>query len=191
MTVATRVLRRELAYTGAELHSHFALRLLGIEGDSAIAFLGPCNVSRDSMVDLVDLRAGSIIRGNLMLHLIVEHFDPNLHSAVLRQRLLAAIARDLLAERAPRATIERQGDDLYLRRRSTRRKLSISVATVSPVSLLVHFALNVDAAGAPVAAAGLDDLGIEPRAFARELLRRYAGEMASVESAAVTVRPVP
>jgi uncharacterized protein len=192
--VTIRVLRRRLAYTGAELRSHFALRRLGIAGDSAVAFVGPCEVGPSTMVDLVDLRAGAEIRAALMLHVIVEHFDADIRRAVLRQRLLAAIARDLLAERAPRASITRRGDDLYWtasRGRERRRKLTISVATASPVSSLVHFAINVDASGAPVAAAGLRDLRIEPFSFATELLRRFAAELDSVEEAAVTVRPVP
>src|SRR5262249_28531031 len=111
--VTIRVLRRRLAYTGAELRSHFALRRLGIEGDSAVAFVGPCEVGPATMVDLVDLRAGAKICAASMLHVIVETFDADVRRGVLRQRLLAAIARDLLAERAPRASITRAGDDLY------------------------------------------------------------------------------
>ncbi len=182
----TRVLRRRMDYTGAELRSHFAFRLLGIEGDSAIAFLGPCDVTPECMVDLADHRSGSTIRGRLMLHFLVEHFGRGLLAAVLSQRLLAALARDLLQEKS-RRSIERRGDDLFV----GPRKLSISVATLSPVSALVHFALNVDAALAPVAAASLRDLRVEPRSFARELLRRYSAEEASIAAAIVTVRPVP
>jgi hypothetical protein len=82
--------------------------------------------------------------------------------------------------------VERRGDDLYV----GEGKLSVSVATVSPVSGLIHLGLNVTAAGVPVKAACLADLGLEPERVALEVMRRFVAEMESVEAAAKKVRPV-
>ena len=86
-------------YTGRELRSHFALHAFGIQGDAAVAFVGPCHVDLEHMVDLEDVLAGDSISSPLMLHAIVEHFGLELREGVLRQRLLGRLAADLLQEK--------------------------------------------------------------------------------------------
>ena len=65
--------------------------------------------------------------------------------------------------------------------------------TIAPNSeeVLSAFAQMSIAAGAPVPAIGLLELGVEWRAYARALLDLYRDECADVESAAKKVRWVP
>jgi hypothetical protein len=179
----TRSVRRRIDYDGTQIRSLWAYREFGIQGDSIVAFRGACEVRPEHMVDLEDFRAGSRIAGPDMLHFIAEHFDTDLEKAVLRQRLLAAIVQ---AELGPRA--RREGDDLY----AGRGKLSISIATVTPVSTKVHFAVNVRRAhGVGVETRGLEDLGVSPGDLAARVLRRYAAEMDGILDARTRARGVP
>jgi len=137
-------------------------------------------------VDRVDLEAGARIYSPRMLHLIIEHPGVDLQAITLRQRLLMALAGEIINARLGEALLHRDGDDLYLRD----RKLSISVATVSTTSGLIHAAFNVRGEGAPVAAVGLEELAISPREFAERLLAAYAQEVESAAEAARKVKPV-
>ena len=182
--VKTHYIPETIAYTGKQLSALWAYMNFNVQGDSIVAFCGPCEIPLDHMVDAADVKERSRIASRRMLHFIVEHFDLDLEKAVLRQRLLASIVRDVLVERRPKANIRREGDDLY----EGQRKLSISIATLSPVSSLMHFGINIISAGAPVPAKGLADYRIDPRRFAEEVLRRYAKEMNSVRDATTKVR---
>ena len=179
----TRFIGRRIDYDGTQIRSLWAYREFGIQGDSIVAFRGACEVPRENMVDLEDARAGARIAGPDMLHFIVEHFDGDLEKAVLRQRLLAAIAASELGRR-----VRREGDDLF----AGRGKLSISIAAATPVSVKIHFAVNVRRArGVGVETRGLEDLGADPKRLARRVLDRYAAEMAGILDARTRARGVP
>ncbi|MHC4606236.1 MAG: DUF366 family protein [Planctomycetota bacterium] len=176
-----------ILYDGTQLRSRWAERAFGVEGDSIVVFRGPCDIPGENIVDLEDLRAGARIAGPDMLHFIVEHFDRDLGKAVLRQRLLAVIAREEI-ERLAGSRIERRGDDLF----DGGRKLSISIATLSPVSSRIHFALNVARAedvGVPTG--GLSDYGIDPGELGRAVAERYVSELKGIDHAQGKVREVP
>ncbi len=183
----TLIAEQTIAYTGHQLRSHWILDTFGLQGDAIVAFTGPCHVALSEMVDLADVAAGEAIEAAQMLHLIAEHFDHDLHRAVLRQRLLICIIAERLAagERVP--DLRRDGDDLY----AAERKLSVSIATLSPVSTLIHVGLNIDPTGAPVPAVGLGEWQIDADWLAREVLEGYAAEMADVDLATCKVRGVP
>ncbi len=189
MTLATVFFEKELAYDGSQLSSLFCHRTAGVAGDSLIAFVGPCSVKLDHMVDAEDRRAGATIYSPRMLHFIAEHFGARLEPMVWRQRLFARLVAERLAL-AARTSVAVRGDDLYLDR-GGEKKASISVATVSPVSGLFHFAINVRTEGAPVPAIGLDELGVQVRPFADDVLEAYRRECDDVRLAAATVRWVP
>lgn len=180
----TLFVEREIVYSGEQLRSRWIEEEFGLEGDAAVAFVGGCDVERKWMVDLEDLAAGSEIRADRMLHFIAEHFDADIERAALRQRLLAALAAELLNEMGTKGKVERRGDDLYV----GDGKLSVSIATVSPRSGLIHFGANITGAGVPVKAASLNDLGVEPIVFAQKLLEGYAREMGEIERATKKVR---
>lgn len=174
-----------LAYTGAELGSHWIYRHFGLQGDAMVAFAGPCEVKITEMVDLADVQAGDSIYSEAMLHLIVEHFQADLRSMVLRQRLLTCQIQSLL--KAHGVEVRRSGDDLY----QGQNKLSVSIATVSPVSGLIHFGINIRSENTPVPTCCLIEFGIDWQDFAQQLLSNYADEEASIQTALVKVRWVP
>ncbi|MFH0799038.1 MAG: DUF366 family protein [Pseudomonadota bacterium] len=175
---------RKICYDGTQLRSHWIYNETGALGDAIASFEGPADVPLANMVDLADARDKANIFSRSMLHFIVEHFDGDLPLAVARQRLLATISSEELRARAP--DMMRRGDDLY----DKERKLSVSIATASPVSTLIHFAVNIDAAGAPVSAVGLNDLGVEPKPFAERIMQRYSQEIESMMNARCKVRAV-
>lgn len=179
--------RKRINYDGSQLRSGWLGRTFGLRPDAEgaiVAFLGGCDVRPEFVVDLEEVESGEAIRAALMLHFIAEFPERDLEKVVLRQRLLAAIVRDELAQRALRRRITRRGDDLY----DGKYKLSISIATLSPKSALLHFAVDIDPTGAPVPARGLPDYGVDPREFARSVLKAYVSETSSIRRATGKVR---
>ena len=175
----TKFLQVNEVYDGTQLVSLRAYLRHGLLGDSMVAWIGACEIPFEHMVDGEDLVAGAEIRGSRMVHFVIEKFDCTLLGAVALQRLLASIVRDYLG-----GGLVRAGDDLYL----GDAKLSISIATVSPVSALVHFAVNVSNAGTPVKTLSLEDLKVDPRVFAQDILRLFAVECESIVEATRKVR---
>ncbi len=187
MALSVRLLPGTHPYDGSPLSGHWAYRLHGVAGDSLLAFEGPCEVQVEALADLEDARAGAFIRSRRMLHFVLELFGPPLEEAVARQWLMAATLAAALNARLGRAEVRRDGNDLWL----GRRKLSVSIAAPTGVSVKVHLGVNIDAAGAPVAAAGLKDLGIPSRALARELLQRFQDDHQRMARARAKVRLYP
>ena len=177
--------REEIAYTGAQLRSLWIYRTFDLEGDAIAWFAGPCEVSGEHLVDQVDAAANDHIKAARMMHFIIEHFDGDLNHAILRQRLLVCMAGEVLGGEV--AGLRRVGDDLFV----GEKKLSVSIATVSPVSNLIHFAVNIDPTGAPVRACGLEELGVDPWRFAERLAAAYVGEAERMAKARCTIRGVP
>lgn len=172
-----------IAYDGEQLRSNFALTAFGILGDSIVAFCGPCDVRPDKIVDIEDLRQGHRIYSENMLHFIVEHRGPDLEKCVLRQLMLINIIRDLLNEHLGGA-VRREHTDLY----DGDAKLSVSVATVSPVSSLIHCGVNISSANTPVKTRGLDDYRIDPFGLARRVVEQYARDTDRLLAAQCKVR---
>lgn len=180
----TRWLEERLAYDGTQLRAHWILARTGIEGDALVGFRGPCAVRPDEMADLADLDGPGIAASD-MVHFVWESFaTTDLLLAVHRQRLLAAQSLELLRELAPDAALRREGDDLFL----AGDKLSVSIATCSPVSALIHFAVNATPGGAPVPVATLAQLGVAPEHFGARLLARAAAEQQGIAAARAKVR---
>ncbi|MBI3857328.1 MAG: DUF366 family protein [Planctomycetes bacterium] len=172
-----------LDYDGTQIHSLWAYRTFGVQGDSIVAFQGGCDIPFANMVDLEDVIAKSRIASPLMLHFIAEHFDQDLEKTVLRQRLLAAIVRDELG-----GEVRRQGDDLFL----GTGKLSISIATLTPVSSKIHFGINIErAVDVGVETRALKDLGADAADLARRVLAQYAAQIEGIHDARTRVRGVP
>lgn len=181
----THFIADPLTYTGDFLKSHWIYNTYKLLGDAAVAFEGPCNVDLSEMVDLADVHEEASIYSEQMLHFIVEHFHASLEVMVLRQRLLTAQIRDLL-EASGVNGIQRQGDDLY----EGPYKLSVSIATLSPVSGLIHFGINISSRNTPVPTRGLADYGLAPDLFAHQVLKNYAEELQNIAQASCKVRAV-
>lgn len=180
-------LDQKLDYDGSQLAPLFAYRTTGTLGPSVIGFRGACNVLLDKMIDLEDLRASAEIRGSDMVHFIVEIFDHDLFGAVSFQRIIADLARATISElTGNRIGLRRDGDDLYL----DNKKLSISIATASPVSQMIHFAVNVSNEGTPVATCALQDFDIPAEVFGRTMIAKIMHEFQSIVEATQKVRPI-
>ena len=84
--------------------------------------------------------------------------------------------------------VERSGDDLMI----GDKKLSVSIATKSATSILIHTGLNILSEGAPVKAAGLtSELGLtDMKEFATNIMTRYSDEIEDIEYASTKVRGV-
>jgi len=181
--------REQLTYDGTQLTSLWAFRRYRLQGDSIVSFRGSCRVDVDKLVDAQDALDGAFIYSPDMLHFIVEHFDLDLEKAVYRQRMLIVLIRETLEKAVGGGVISRAGDDLFV----GERKLSVSIATVSPVSTLIHIGLNLNAEGAPVPAIGLGDLGLSGEAvyeLASRVCAAYAAEVAGIFQARCKVRGV-
>ncbi len=174
-----------MTYTGRELRSGWIAAVAALEGDAAVAFVGPCEVANEDLVDLEDRRAGTFIRAARMLHVLVEHPGADLDVAVLRQRMLVCLLCELLAARGVRTV--RSGDDVFV----DGRKLTVSIAAPATRGALIHLGVNVDPEGAPVPAVGLAELGVDVEDLADALLDAYARELASCAWARSKVREVP
>ncbi|HMA37753.1 MAG TPA: DUF366 family protein [Chloroflexia bacterium] len=190
----TLFVAREIGYDGHQLAPHWIYRQFDLLGDAAVAFIGPCRVALSEMVDIEDVKAQAPIYSPRMLHIIAEFFTGDLHLAVYRQRLLIVTAKELLEEALARTighAVTRQGDDLYLARADGQPgKLSVSIATASATSTLIHAGFNIETAGTPVPTVGLAELGIDAAAWAPELLARYAAEVGDIWRARCKVRAV-
>lgn len=178
--------RETIAYDGTQLSSHWAYRNFGIQGDSVIFFRGPCRVELTEMVDLKDVRNNAPIYSTDMLHFIIEHFDLDLEKTIVRQRLLIAALKDIIAAKTS-AALSRDGDDLFFHD----RKLTVSIATLTPVSTMIHTGVNVTGKDAPVPAVGLAEIGFgagEIEAVGKLLCRAYIKEYQEIKMARCKVR---
>ncbi len=179
-----RLIPDEIDYTGEQLRSHWAYRSFDIAGDSIVAFIGRCDVQPRYMKDVEDLNRSARIFSERMLHFIVEYFEADLDRGVLRQHLIMACMAEVLNRRLNAGGIRREGSDLF----DGDFKLTVSVASVSPVSTLIHAGINCSSRNTPVPTRGLDDYGIDARDFAHEVLQSYAREHKILYAARCKVR---
>jgi hypothetical protein len=190
-SIQTHYIEQAMPYTGDALTNHWIYKNFGILGNAVAAFCGPCDVSIASMVDLEDVLNDDEIYSKEMLHFIVEIFGIGLQEGVLVQRLFSSILQHKLNDLLDGHLIERRGDDLFFQRT---KKLSVSICTVSPTSVLIHAGLNVESLGTPVETAGLmSDLGLERpqvQALAEQAMRALSDEWKDIGLACCKVRAV-
>ena len=177
---------KEIKYIGSQLSPHWIYKNFQLQGDAIVAFVGECKVDLTEMVDIEDVINNEPIYSKSMLSFITEQFGIGLTEGVFRQRLLICIIKELLEERG--IFVVRNGDDLMI----DNKKLSVSIATKSMTSILIHTGLNILSEGAPVEASGLtSELGISDiENFAEEVMRRYSEEIEDIKLASTKVRGV-
>ena len=184
-------IEKTFMYDGTQLRSLYAYLEHGVLGDSLVSWIGSCQVDLEHMVDGEDVRANSQICGHQMLHFILEKFDIQLATAVAYQRLMCGLTIDWLRQMSPQKgmveDLKRCGDDIYLKE----RKLNVSIATQSPVSSLVHFAINISNEGTPVETLCLNDLGVSSMKFAENFMKSVCVEVESIQRATQKVKGVP
>ena len=184
----SKFVKQGICYMGKELSPHWIYKTFNICGDAIVAFIGECEVKLDDMVDIEDVLGNSPIYSRNMIHFIVEHFNISLVEGILRQRLLINIARDVIIAASANPGVIRKGDDLFY----NGGKLSVSIATKSINSVLIHLGINIDPSGAPVKAAGLEtDMKIKnPQAMAEKIMADYCKECDEIIHASCKVRGV-
>lgn len=182
----TKLIEKEIKYEGFQLAPHWIYKNFKIQGDAIVAFAGECDVKLDEMVDIEDVINNEPIYSKLMLSFITEQFNIGLIEGVCRQRLLICIIKEALEKRGIKPI--RSGDDLFI----GKKKLTVSIATKSVNSVLIHTGINIISTGAPVDACGLEtDLGLtDIEDFANEILRNYANEITDIIQASTKVRGV-
>jgi uncharacterized protein len=142
-------LENELNYDGSQIEPQWAFKAYKIKDSSIISWIGPMNIHQDNIVDFED--QGKEIKGNELLHFIVEHFDvqpADIRLCYHRQRLLVLITQNNL-DNLNIKTI-RRGDDLYVSKEDgMEEKLTVSIATANLNSMKIHFAINITSEGTP------------------------------------------
>ncbi len=182
----TLLIDENVKYEGWQLAPHWIYKNYKIMGDAIVAFKGECEVKLTEMVDIEDVVNNEPIYSKNMLSFITEQFNVELVEGVFRQRLLICTIKEALEKRG--FIVSRNGDDLFV----CGKKLTVSIATKSLTSVLIHTGINIDSNGAPVAACGLEnDLGItDIDEFANEIMTRYADELTDIVMASTKVRGV-
>ena len=173
-------------YDGSQIQPMWAFRTFGIKDSSIVSWVGPMKIEPDHLVDFEDM--GLEIKGNNMLHFIVEHFDvqpANISMCYHRQRILVMIIKDILQEFG--IFTSRNGDDLYIKNTQTDKigKLSVSIATCSISSMKIHFAMNLTQKGTPknVEVASLFELGLNNQNISnitQKICETYMDEINSI-----------
>jgi len=179
----------KMTYTGEEIKPLWALRKLGLQGDSVVIFSGPLRVEASELVDVKDFiieggKGHPVICADEAVSIVIEHFDqqpPSLRLMYHRLRILAFLFKELIEETC-NVKLRREGTDFYFKN----GKLNVGIATVSPASGKMHFAFNISSKGAPpaVKVASLLDLGFKREDiedFAVSLARRYRHEILDID----------
>ena len=182
----TQLIDKEIKYEGWQLAPHWIYKNFKMQGDATVAFIGECEVKLTEMVDIEDVINNEPIYSKSMLSFISEQFNIGLVEGVFRQRLLICTIKEALEKRGFKIT--RNGDDLFF----DGKKLTVSIATKSVNSILIHTGINIDSTDAPVKASGLtSELKItDIRELAQEILKNYSEEIDDIVLASTKVRGV-
>ncbi len=175
ITLQTKILNNaELAYDGTQLSPHWILKTLGVTGDAIVAFVGKADVPIEHMVDIHDVKANAPIYSPKMLHFLGEFFIESLDTGVLLQNLFVLEIYSRLLEKGIQG-MSRRGNDVFIKG----RKLSVSIATKTLVSVLIHVGINIETDGTPIPTSGLRENGVDPLDFAAEVLEKTSQDFAS------------
>ena len=181
----TLFIEKEIKYIGSQLAPHWIYKNFHIQGDAIVAFIGEVDVKLDEMVDIEDVINNEPIYSKKMLNFIIENFNSSLEQMVWIQRLFISIIKEVIEEYG--VIVKRDGDDLFF----DNRKLSVSIATKSITSCLIHTALNIIKEGAPISASDLTEIGIvDIREFAQKIMQKFSNEAQSIKMATYKVRGV-
>jgi len=183
--IKIQFIEKEIAYTGSELRSHFIYDQFDLLGDALVSFCGPCEVSLEHMVDLEDVKSNSPIYSEKMLHFLGEFYDLSLAATVFLQRLLMSLILEEFHKNGF-YSIFRDGDDLY----EDDAKISVSIATLSPSSTLIHVGINISSKNTPVKTKSLSDFKIDPAGFSKKILGAFKKEFETSLQATCKVRAV-
>ena len=184
----SKILPDPIKYDGSQIAPLWAYSM-GIKGDSIVIFHGPMDVTFENMKDLEDEKAGRTIKGDDLIHFIVERFDSpaSMRLAYYMQRLLIVCIRDVLERHEIKTT--RNGDDLFV----GDGKLTVSIASAGVTSEKIHCGINITTQGTPcdIRTAALLDLGIKNwKALATEIAETFIRETDDIEGDMVKTKSI-
>ncbi len=175
----SRLLPQPIKYDGSQIAPLWAYSM-GIKGDSIVVFHGAMDVTFENMKDLEDRRAKKTIRGDDLIHIIVERFDSpaSMRLAYYMQRLLVVCVKDVLEGHGIKTI--RNGDDLFIEG----RKLTVSIASACISSEKIHCGINLTTRGTPedIKTAALEDFGIKDwKIIAQGIAEAFLHEIEDIE----------
>ena len=178
---------KQINYDGTQLAPHWIYKNFNMIGDMICAFIGEVDVQLTEMVDVEDVINNEPIHSDLMLNFIVEFFGIGLSEGVLRQRLLITTIKETIEKYCDKKII-RNGDDIFI----DGKKLSVSIATTSSNSVLIHTALNLKSENTPIPVSTLKDNAqiCNVKEFAKEVMTSYTNEIEDIYFATCKVRGV-
>ena len=178
-------IEKEIKYIGSQLAPHWIYKNFHIQGDAIVSFVGEVDVKLDEMVDIEDVINNEPIYSKKMLNFIIENFNSSLEQMVWIQRLFITIIKEVIEDYG--VIVKRDGDDLFY----DNRKLSVSIATKSITSCLIHTGLNIIKEGAPISVSDLSEIGITNiKEFAQKIMQKFSDEAKSIKMATYKVRGV-
>lgn len=183
-----KIIKDEIDYTGKQLSPLWIYKKFDMMGDAAVAFIGKCDVKLPELVDQEDVLSNSPIYSEKMINIIIEHFNINLIEGVFRQRLLVTIVKELIENLNTNINIKRKGDDIFI----DGKKATVSIATKSHTSVLIHFGINIVSKNAIIDVASLSNNTniTNYEEFALKVLKLYNEEIDDIILATTKVRGV-
>jgi hypothetical protein len=175
-----KFIEKKINYDGSQLSNHWIYKNYSIMGDAGVCFIGKCDVK--DIVDIEDILDKQKIEANDMLHFIVEIFNKDLLFGVALQSVFISEIQNVLLKKGVNVT--KQGDDLFV----GKGKLSISIATSSTLSILIHIGINIKNEGTPVKTEALNSFNINPKKFGLEVLNRFKKEYTRIILATTKVK---
>lgn len=189
-----------LDYTGDQLHSLYNFKTTGMVGNSLFAFIGKMDVKTDHLVDMEDFVENDFIWSPKAVNFIIEIFHIDIRTTVLYQRAFMQICKDVIKDMLMEANtvafqVKLKGDDILVKSLDEKewKKLSVSIATVSHISGIIHAGINIDTdTNIPVPAAGLTNLfvGDGIYEFILRVAKKFDQFTHEIEYASVKVKGV-
>lgn len=175
----SRILPDSIKYDGSQIAPLWAYGM-GIKGDSIVIFHGSMDVTPENMKDLEDRKEKKAIKGDDLIHIIVERFDSpaSMRLAYYMQRMLIVCVKDVLGKHGIKTS--RKGDDLFI----DDRKLTVSIASAGVSCEKVHCGINLTTKGTPeeVKIAALGEFGIKDwKILAQEICEYFISEIEVIE----------
>ena len=195
--VSTKVLETEqIVYKGSQLAPMFAYNKSAGTAN-VVFFRGPMVLDTADMVDAEDVVANDFIRSQDAINIIAELPFVDLVGGVALQRIMIRKIADYLQTLSESNLLwwDIQGDDIKFKSQGADyKKLSVSIATKSPASVLIHIGLNITAGpNAPSFAASLTDFLVLDDAKILNMMRNMADcisvELNDIYEASMKVLP--
>lgn len=173
-------------YDGSQLHHAFAYEQAKELGATICYFRGSADV-KEHLVDLEDSLADDFIKSEEMWHFIIEIPEAPITEMVVWQRLFITMCIDSIRDRCSSSSgVTRKGDDIMV----GTSKLSVSIATLSRFSGLIHVGVNIKVGeGCPVNAVGLTNIASDVYSgmFGEEVAQAFVEEYNDIKDATFKV----